>query len=204
MPSDTMITLALNYGVMRLDGIQMDGQTWLRVGQIDRPLGYSHTDQVLRLHNRHKDEFTADETRVIIEQTAGGPQQVRVFSLRGARLLAILARTEPAARFRRWILDLLEGKAPVPRSAPDALSRLPDARAVLAQPAIRQAIARLDTMDAADAAHQRGQSRARAEVARLARLNGLSLDDLRKLRSLERILASIPSLGAQGALPLDA
>ena len=203
MPNDTTGVLTLHYGATRLDGIQMDGQTWLRVRQIDAPLGLPEKG-VRKLFERHSDEFTSDETRLIIEQTAGGPQQLRVFSLRGARLLAMFARTEPAVRFRRWILDLLEGKAAVPHAAPDALSRLPDARAVLAQPAIRQAIARLDAMDAADAAHQRGQSRARAEVARLARLNGLSLDDLRKLRSLERILASIPSLGAQGALPLDA
>jgi len=32
----------------------------------------------------------------------------------------------------------------------------------------------------------------------------MSLAELRKLRDLERILASIPSLGAQATLPLDA
>ncbi len=33
-----------------------------------------------------------------------------MFSLRGTRLLALLARTPEAKAFRRWVLDLLEGK----------------------------------------------------------------------------------------------
>lgn len=203
MPNDTSIII-LHYGSTRLDGIQMDGQTWLRVTQIVTPLGFASERGLHNIITRHADEFTADETKLLVEQTAGGPQQVRVFSLRGARLLAMLARTEPAARFRRWVLDLLEGRAPVAHPAPDALSRLPDARAVLAQPAIRNAIARLDALDEADSRHQQSQGRIRSEIGRLARLNGMSLAELRKMRELERILASIPSLSAQASLALDA
>lgn len=203
MPNDTT-TIALHYGSTRLDGVQMDGQMWLRGGQIAPPLGLSDERQVRKIFERHRDEFTADETALITEQTAGGPQQVRVFSLRGCRMLCFFAKTEPAARFRRWVLDLLEGKAPVPHAAPDALARLPDARAVLAQPAVQAAIARLDAVDAADSRHQKAQGRERSEIGRLARLNGMSIKDLRKLRDLERILASIPSLSAQTALSFDA
>lgn len=45
---------------------------------------------------------------------AAGPTQrrdVRVFSLRGAHLIAMLARTDRAKAFRRWVLDLLDGPA---------------------------------------------------------------------------------------------
>jgi muconolactone delta-isomerase len=203
MPND-ITTIALNYGGMSLTGIQMDGQTWLRGEQLVPPLGLGSDRAVRIIFERNAEEFGSHETRLIVEQTAGGPQQVRVFSLRGARLLAFFAKTEPAARFRRWVLDLLEGRAPVAHPAPDALARLPDARAVLAQPAIRDAIARLDALDAADSRHQQSQGRIRSEIGRLARLNGMSLAELRKLRDLERILASIPSLAAQATLPLDA
>jgi hypothetical protein len=34
---------------------------------------------------------------------------VRIFSLRGAHLLGMFARTARAAEFRRWVLDILEG-----------------------------------------------------------------------------------------------
>lgn len=203
MPND-LTTTALNYGATRLDGIQMDGQIWLRVTQIVAPLGFASERGLHNIISRHAEEFTSDETRLIAEQTAGGTQQVRVFSLRGCRMLCFFAKTEPAARFRRWVLGLLEGRAPVAHPAPDALARLPDARAVLAQPAIRDAIARLDALDAADSRHQQSQGRIRSEIGRLARLNGMSLAELRKLRDLERILASIPSLSAQTSLPLDA
>ena len=100
-------------------------------------------------------------------------------------------------------MALLRGQAPVPRPEPDALSRLPDARALLAQPRMRAAFARLDALDEADRQHQRRQARERAEVQRLARLQGLSLNDLRELRRLEGILQRIPSLGAQPSLALD-
>ena len=197
-------SITLHYDRTAFDALQEGGQIWLRVSQIDVPLGFSHPNQVTRLYNRHRDEFTSDEARLIIEETAGGPQQVRVFSLRGARLLAMLARTEPAARFRRWLLDLLEGRAPVSRPAPDALENLPAARDMLATPVIREAMALLDAMDAADSEHQRAQAMERTRAQRLAALAGLRLDDLRQLRKLERILARIPSLREQPSLPLDA
>lgn len=197
-------TITLNFDRMAIEGLKMDGQIWLRGDQLVPPLGLGSSRAVRIIYERNADEFTADETRLIVEETAGGPQQVRVFSLRGARLLTIFARTEPAARFRRWVLDLLEGRAPVTRPAPDALENLPAARDMLATPVIREAMAVLDAMDAADSEHQRAQAQERTRAQRLAALAGLRLDDLRQLRKLERILARIPSLREQPSLPLDA
>ena len=47
-------------------------------------------------------------TALIDVQTAGGVQKVRVFSLRGAHLLGMFARTKKAKAFRRWVLDIIE------------------------------------------------------------------------------------------------
>jgi len=47
-------------------------------------------------------------TRLIEMDTAGGKQQTRVFSLRGAHLLGMFARTEKAKAFRKWVLDILD------------------------------------------------------------------------------------------------
>ena len=61
-----------------------------------------------KLYDRNADEFTDSMTQVIELPTAGGKQQVRVFSLRGCHLLGMLARTKVAKEFRRWVLDVLE------------------------------------------------------------------------------------------------
>jgi prophage antirepressor-like protein len=196
--------ITLNYNGHPLEGVRLDGQIWLRVTQIVPPLGFAREQGIHNIYSRHSDEFGSDETRLITEETEGGPQTVRVFSLRGARLLCFFARTEPAARFRKWVLDVLEGRAPVSRAHQSALEKLPAARAILDEPLVREAIERLDAIDADMAAHQRAQHEANQEVRRLAALSGLRLDDLRQLRKLERILARLPSLGAQPALPLDA
>ena len=57
---------------------------------------------------------SADMTQVMPLPTAGGVQQVRVFSLRGAHLLGMLANTDKAKAFRRWVLDVLDQDAPPP------------------------------------------------------------------------------------------
>ncbi len=40
--------------------------------------------------------------------TPSGKQDSRVFSLRGAHLIAMFARTPKAKEFRRWVLDILD------------------------------------------------------------------------------------------------
>lgn len=91
--------------------IDWQGQPWLRSGQIARALGYKDADSdIARLFARNATEFSPTMTEVIDLPTAGGVQPVRIFSLRGAHLLGMLARTDRAAEFRRWVLDVLEGR----------------------------------------------------------------------------------------------
>lgn len=82
-------------------------------GQSDAP--FANAEKSLkRLYQRHAHEFTADMTALVKVQTAKGLQKARIFSLRGAYLLGMFARTAKAEAFRRWVLDVLEGVAHAP------------------------------------------------------------------------------------------
>lgn len=205
MPTNDQ-SIMLTYDRTRLDGVRMDGQVWLRGDQIAPPLGYRDERNVRLLFERNEREFTPDESRVIAMPTAGGPQQVRVFSLQGVRLLAMLARTEPAARFRRWVLDLLSGRASLSREgvAPQPLSRLGEAEAMLSEPLVEAAIAKLDEADGRVADAQRRRAALYREAARMGRLAGCAPQDLIELRKLQRILARLPAQPSQATLPLNA
>lgn len=80
---------------------------YLRVPQIEDALNY-RCGKLLQIYNRHADEFTPDMSFLTTVDTAGGRQQVRVFSLRGCHLLAMFSKTPVAKEFRRWVLDLIE------------------------------------------------------------------------------------------------
>lgn len=99
-----------------------DHQTWLRLPQIEAALGYAAKGTSLaRIFARHADEFTKSMTRVLKLKTAGGMQPVRIFSLRGAHLLAMFARTDVAKAFRVWVLDLIDAEIKRQASAGPAL-----------------------------------------------------------------------------------
>lgn len=91
-----------------LSVINKNNHTFLTASDLGRALEYAHSDNVLRIYDRNADEFTAEMTALIELQTAGGKQQVRVFSLRGAHLIAMFARTKVAKDFRKWVLDILD------------------------------------------------------------------------------------------------
>ncbi|MFW9324079.1 BRO family protein [Glaesserella parasuis] len=91
-----------------LSVINKNNHTFLTASDLGRALEYAHSDNVLRIYDRNADEFTAEMTALIELQTAGGKQQVRVFSLRGAHLIAMFARTKVAKEFRKWVLDILD------------------------------------------------------------------------------------------------
>lgn len=101
--------VTLQFQSTTLDVIERDSQTWLRLPQIGAALGYENPYKVQQLYDRNAAEFSDDMTQVVELPTAGGRQQVRIFSLRGAHLLGMLARTAVAAAFRRWVLDVLDG-----------------------------------------------------------------------------------------------
>lgn len=93
------------------DVVDIHNVPWLRLPQIGVALGYESPYKLQQLYTRNADEFTPEMTQVLDLPTAGGQQQVRVFSPRGCYLLGMLARTEKAKAFRQWVLDILEGRA---------------------------------------------------------------------------------------------
>ncbi len=95
------------------DVVDIHNVAWLRGPQIGDALGYAKDGRISidKLYKSNADEFTPEMTQVLELPTAGGVQQVRVFSPRGCYLLGMLARTEKAKAFRQWVLDVLEGRA---------------------------------------------------------------------------------------------
>ncbi len=115
---------SLYFHDQELSVIRLNGELWLRGNQIGGALGFKHSAKsIQKLFRSHKKEFTADMTTAIEVPTAGGVQLARIFNARGAALLAMLAKTEKAADFRAWVLDVLE----------DEQNKLPSQRLKLIQ-----------------------------------------------------------------------
>ncbi|MCT8669421.1 hypothetical protein KZ364_05945 [Glaesserella parasuis] len=92
-----------------LSVINKNNHTFLTASDLGTALEYADpTKAIVKIYDRNADEFTAEMTALIELQTAGGKQQVRVFSLRGAHLIAMFARTKVAKEFRKWVLDILD------------------------------------------------------------------------------------------------
>lgn len=117
----------LTFQSITLDVIDRGGQPWITLSQVATALykGGGQSDvpfavrNIQKLFARHADEFTDSMTAVVKLPTAGGEQDVRIFSLRGCHLLAMFARTPVAKEFRRWVLDVLDNYiSPVPAPRP--------------------------------------------------------------------------------------
>lgn len=91
-------------------------QIWLTSKELAAALKYSSAKSVTDIYNKNEDEFT-DAMSLVVESTTNGingskrRMKVRVFSLRGAHLIAMFARTDIAKEFRRWVLDILDKEA---------------------------------------------------------------------------------------------
>lgn len=110
---------ALVFESTTFEVIHRNDQPWLKAADLARALGYSRSDKITRLFDRNSAEFTDSMTAVVETPTLGLSgnlvSQTRIFSLRGAHLLAMFARTAIAALFRKWVLDILDGQAQATR-----------------------------------------------------------------------------------------
>lgn len=96
-----------------------NNQIYLTVTQIGLALNYANPETaVTKIFNRHKDEFTEQMSTVVSLTTQSGSQNSRIFSLRGAHLIAMFARTPVAKEFRRWVLDILDREVGEPTIQP--------------------------------------------------------------------------------------
>jgi prophage antirepressor-like protein len=105
-------TSVLVFQDIEFDIVDIHNVPWLRANQIGLALEYKNPDLSLnKLYRENADEFTDEMTQLVELDTAGGRQQVRIFSPRGCYLIGMLSRIERAKDFRRWVLDVLEGRA---------------------------------------------------------------------------------------------
>lgn len=111
---------ALAFRNTQFDIVDRNGQPWLKATQLAEALGYSRADKISELYSRNADEFTPCMSETLDLRGSGNlRKEVRIFSLRGAHLLAMFARTEVAKEFRRWVLDVLDSTvAPAALPAP--------------------------------------------------------------------------------------
>ncbi|HHF1131768.1 TPA: P22AR C-terminal domain-containing protein [Haemophilus influenzae] len=99
----------LTFQTTSLSVINQHNQTFISARDLGLALTYKNpTSDIMRIYDRNADEFTTEMTALIEMPTAGGLQKVRIFSLRGAHLIAMFARTKVAKDFRKWVLDILD------------------------------------------------------------------------------------------------
>lgn len=107
--------MELMFNDRNFDVTERDGRTWLRLSQIGVALGYANPYKVQQVYERNAAEFSPEMTALIKlpdlqpqSEAAGQMREVRIFSLRGAHLLGMFARTKKACEFRKWALDRLD------------------------------------------------------------------------------------------------
>ena len=89
--------------------INLNNQIWFTSSELAKILQYKKTDSITQIYNRNSDEFTSKMTETLKMRVSGNYQKtVRIFSLRGAHLIAMFANTEIARDFRKWVLDILD------------------------------------------------------------------------------------------------
>ncbi|MDE9590807.1 hypothetical protein KKJ23_25035, partial [Xenorhabdus bovienii] len=86
---------------------------WLTAPELAKALQYKKTDAVTQIYDRNSDEFTPAMTMTLKLSVNGinnslRKKVVRIFSLRGAHLVAMFSKTDVAKEFRKWVLDILD------------------------------------------------------------------------------------------------
>ncbi|SPP31532.1 hypothetical protein ARAF_0664 [Arsenophonus endosymbiont of Aleurodicus floccissimus] len=116
-----------------LETISRNGEIWFTFAELAKALEYIETDSVTKIFNRNKDEFWECMATMVnlgvVRKTGTVRMPVRIFSLRGAHLVAMFARTAVAKEFRKWVLDILDKQTvnqtvkPNPQYQPKASER---------------------------------------------------------------------------------
>lgn len=84
-------------------------EIYLKGSELATALGYSREDSLNKIVERNRDEFEKGMFENVKLTLSGNIQKtIRVFSLRGANLVAMKAKTPIANEFRKWVLDVLE------------------------------------------------------------------------------------------------
>lgn len=108
----------LSFNSHVLEPIEHEGKYWFTATTLATALEYSRADSVTRIYERNRDEFTpcmSLNVNLTVSGKINGLQhkRVRIFSLRGAHLIAMFANTPIAKQFRRWVLDLIDRESEI-------------------------------------------------------------------------------------------
>lgn len=109
-----MTSTALAFQSTTFNAIDHNGKPWLMGTEISHALGYSRSDKIGEIYRRNAEEFTPAMTCTLKLRVQNQTRETRIFSLRGAHLLAMFANTSKAQAFRRWVLDILDRETAVP------------------------------------------------------------------------------------------
>lgn len=107
------MTTQLAFHNTQFNPVIHNNQIFLTSKELAAALKYATTKSVTDIYNNNSDEFTQGMS-LVVESTTNGINgskrriKIRVFSLRGAHLIAMFARTEIAKEFRKWVLDILD------------------------------------------------------------------------------------------------
>ncbi|WP_272579052.1 MULTISPECIES: BRO-N domain-containing protein [Providencia] len=112
----------LTFQKITFEPVCHDGLTWFTSTQLAQALGYSRTDNISKIYSRNSDEFTESMTTTVkmtlVRKTGEVDVMVRVFSLRGAHLIAMFSNTPVAKQFRKWVLDILDREVELGNHSP--------------------------------------------------------------------------------------
>ncbi|WP_141743425.1 BRO family protein [Oligella sp. HMSC09E12] len=104
-----MTSTNLSFNNTNFSIVDHNGQVWLRSAELAEALGYADDRSVSRIYARNSDEFTDSMSTVVkLTTSANLKAEMRIYSLRGAHLVAMFARTDIAKKFRKWVLDVLD------------------------------------------------------------------------------------------------
>lgn len=117
-----------------LETISRNGEIWFTSAEIARALQYKKIDAITQIYARNLDEFTSQMSMTLNLRVNGinnslREKVVRIFSLRGAHLIAMFANTPVAKEFRKWVLDILDKQTlnqtvnPQPQTQPKSVER---------------------------------------------------------------------------------
>lgn len=102
-----------NFQGFAFNPVTEGGAIWFTSTELAKALGYKKTDAISQIYARNADEFSESMSLTLNMKVNGinnslRNKSVRVYSLRGAHLVAMFASTPKAKDFRRWALDILD------------------------------------------------------------------------------------------------
>ncbi|EBQ0838491.1 hypothetical protein IRL25_005151 [Salmonella enterica] len=118
------MTTSLVFHDHKFNVVTRNNQIWLSAVEIAQALQYKNEDAVSRIYARNSDEFSPQMTETVKLTVSGNIRKTsRIFSLRGAHLIAMFARTPVAKEFRRWVLDILDKEVNESVTTPEKQSK---------------------------------------------------------------------------------